>query len=132
MDAPRHYTAKPSSGMGAHATCAHGNISLCFHMHAQRFSLLGSTGSIGTQTLDIVKEHSDRFEIVALAAGGNVKLLAEQAWGPHCFAWRWYTWLAQEGPRRGKQWKSSSCMEWGAYPRCCNAGSCILSCASNS
>ena len=47
---------------------------------AQRFSLLGSTGSIGTQTLDIVREQPDRFEIVALAAGGNLDLLAEQAW----------------------------------------------------
>ncbi len=46
---------------------------------AQRFSLLGSTGSIGTQTLDIVREQPDRFEIVALAAGGNLDLLAEQA-----------------------------------------------------
>jgi 1-deoxy-D-xylulose-5-phosphate reductoisomerase len=44
----------------------------------KRFSLLGSTGSIGTQTLDIVAEHPDRFEIVALAAGSNVELLAEQ------------------------------------------------------
>ena len=35
-------------------------------------------GSIGTQTLDIIREHNDRFELVALAAGGNVKLLAEQ------------------------------------------------------
>ena len=45
----------------------------------QRFSLLGSTGSIGTQTLDIVREQPDRFEIVALAAGGNLDLLADQA-----------------------------------------------------
>ncbi len=37
-----------------------------------------TAGSIGTQTLDIVKEHSDRFEVVALAAGSNVALLAEQ------------------------------------------------------
>lgn len=44
----------------------------------QRFSLLGSTGSIGTQTLEIVAENPDRFEIVALAAGSNVELLAEQ------------------------------------------------------
>ena len=35
-------------------------------------------GSIGTQTLDIIAEHSDRFELVALAAGGNVQLLAQQ------------------------------------------------------
>lgn len=44
----------------------------------KRFSLLGSTGSIGTQTLDIVGEHADRFEVVALAAGTNAELLAEQ------------------------------------------------------
>ncbi|KAK9905795.1 hypothetical protein WJX75_006416 [Coccomyxa subellipsoidea] len=44
----------------------------------KKFSIVGSTGSIGTQTLDIVKEHGDRFEVVALAAGGNVALLAEQ------------------------------------------------------
>ena len=36
------------------------------------------TGSIGTQTLDIIAEHGDRFELVALAAGGNVQLLAQQ------------------------------------------------------
>jgi 1-deoxy-D-xylulose-5-phosphate reductoisomerase len=40
--------------------------------------ILGSTGSIGTQTLDIVARHPDRFEVVALAAGRNVKLVAEQ------------------------------------------------------
>lgn len=44
----------------------------------QRFSLLGSTGSIGTQTLDIVAENPDRFEIVAMSAGSNIELLAEQ------------------------------------------------------
>ena len=42
----------------------------------QKFSLLGSTGSIGTQTLDIVREHSEKFEIVALAAGRNLELIA--------------------------------------------------------
>ena len=52
----------------------------------QRFSLLGSTGSIGTQTLDIVAEHPDRFEIVALAAGSNVELLAEQVCRRPCSA----------------------------------------------
>lgn len=46
--------------------------------HTQRFSVLGSTGSIGTQTLDIAAEHGDKFEIVALSAGGNIDLLAEQ------------------------------------------------------
>lgn len=42
----------------------------------QKFSLLGSTGSIGTQTLDIVREHHEKFEVVAIAAGRNIELLA--------------------------------------------------------
>ncbi|MDX2229144.1 MAG: 1-deoxy-D-xylulose-5-phosphate reductoisomerase [Leptolyngbyaceae cyanobacterium bins.349] len=41
-------------------------------------SLLGSTGSIGTQTLDIAAQHPDQFQIVGLAAGRNVELLAQQ------------------------------------------------------
>lgn len=41
-------------------------------------SIIGSTGSIGTQTLDIVAENPDKFRVVALAAGSNVTLLAEQ------------------------------------------------------
>jgi 1-deoxy-D-xylulose-5-phosphate reductoisomerase len=41
-------------------------------------TLLGSTGSIGTQTLDIVAEHPDKFRIVGLAAGRNVELFAAQ------------------------------------------------------
>lgn len=41
-------------------------------------SLIGSTGSIGTQTLDIVLENPEKFKVVALAAGSNVTLLAEQ------------------------------------------------------
>jgi 1-deoxy-D-xylulose-5-phosphate reductoisomerase len=47
-------------------------------MALQRFSLLGSTGSIGTQTLDIIAEHPQKFQLVALAAGSNVELLAQQ------------------------------------------------------
>ncbi|MEM7062277.1 MAG: 1-deoxy-D-xylulose-5-phosphate reductoisomerase [Cyanobacteria bacterium P01_B01_bin.77] len=41
-------------------------------------TLLGSTGSIGTQTLDIVEHHPDKFRLVGIAAGRNVALLAEQ------------------------------------------------------
>ncbi|WP_380285208.1 1-deoxy-D-xylulose-5-phosphate reductoisomerase [Kitasatospora purpeofusca] len=42
--------------------------------------ILGSTGSIGTQAIDVVLRHPDRFRVVALsAAGGRVELLAEQA-----------------------------------------------------
>ncbi|MEH2224024.1 1-deoxy-D-xylulose-5-phosphate reductoisomerase [Nostoc sp.] len=41
-------------------------------------TLVGSTGSIGTQTLDIVTQYPDRFRIVGLAAGSNVEMLAAQ------------------------------------------------------
>jgi 1-deoxy-D-xylulose-5-phosphate reductoisomerase len=41
-------------------------------------TLLGSTGSIGTQTLDIVAQHPDKFRLVGIAAGRNVALLAQQ------------------------------------------------------
>ena len=41
-------------------------------------TILGSTGSIGTQTLDIVTHNQDKFRVVGLAAGSNVNLLAEQ------------------------------------------------------
>ncbi len=41
-------------------------------------SILGSTGSIGTQTLDIVQQHPEQFRVVGLAAGNNIELFAEQ------------------------------------------------------
>ncbi len=42
--------------------------------------LLGSTGSIGTQAIDVVRRNPDRFRVVAIGAGGgNVELLAQQA-----------------------------------------------------
>ena len=43
-----------------------------------RLSLLGSTGSIGRQTLEVVDAHADRFEVVALAARRESELLANQ------------------------------------------------------
>lgn len=43
----------------------------------KKIVVLGSTGSIGTQTLDVVRNNSD-MEVVALAAGSNIKLLEEQ------------------------------------------------------
>ena len=42
-------------------------------------AVLGSTGSIGTQTLDIIAQYPDRFKATVLAAGSNVELLIEQA-----------------------------------------------------
>ncbi|WP_221930204.1 1-deoxy-D-xylulose-5-phosphate reductoisomerase [Gracilimonas mengyeensis] len=47
-------------------------------MSIQKLAILGSTGSIGTQALDIVRQHPDKFEIVALTAHSNWELLAEQ------------------------------------------------------
>lgn len=45
----------------------------------RRLSILGSTGSIGTQTLDLVRERPDMFSVSSLSAGRNVDLLASQA-----------------------------------------------------
>ena len=44
----------------------------------KKLAILGSTGSIGTQTLDIVRENPDKFEVTALTCGKNIKLLADQ------------------------------------------------------
>jgi 1-deoxy-D-xylulose-5-phosphate reductoisomerase len=44
----------------------------------KRVAILGSTGSIGTQALDVIAAHPDRFAVVGLAAGRNLELLREQ------------------------------------------------------
>jgi 1-deoxy-D-xylulose-5-phosphate reductoisomerase len=44
----------------------------------KRIALLGSTGSIGRQTLDVVRRFPDHFRVVALAARSNISLLADQ------------------------------------------------------
>lgn len=44
----------------------------------KKISLLGSTGSIGTQCLDIIRDNKDKYQVVALACGSNVDLLSEQ------------------------------------------------------
>jgi 1-deoxy-D-xylulose-5-phosphate reductoisomerase len=44
----------------------------------KRLAILGSTGSIGVSTLDVVRAFPDSFRVVALAAGGNVDLLEQQ------------------------------------------------------
>ncbi|MEF7616007.1 1-deoxy-D-xylulose-5-phosphate reductoisomerase [Aquincola sp. MAHUQ-54] len=49
----------------------------------QRLTILGSTGSVGTSTLDVVARHPDRFEVFALTAHGKVDELAAQ-----CARWR--------------------------------------------
>ncbi|MEX2396993.1 MAG: 1-deoxy-D-xylulose-5-phosphate reductoisomerase, partial [Balneolales bacterium] len=47
-------------------------------MEPQNLLILGSTGSIGTQTLEIVKQHPNRFRVYGLTAHKNWKLLARQ------------------------------------------------------
>jgi 1-deoxy-D-xylulose-5-phosphate reductoisomerase len=46
---------------------------------AKRISILGSTGSIGKNALDVISHYPDRFEVTALTAGTNIDLLVEQA-----------------------------------------------------
>lgn len=45
----------------------------------KQIAILGSTGSIGTQALDVIRQHPDRFEARVLTAGSNAELLVEQA-----------------------------------------------------
>ena len=45
----------------------------------RRISIIGSTGSIGTQALEVIERLRDKFEITALAGGNNVELLKQQA-----------------------------------------------------
>src|SRR5262249_950189 len=48
------------------------------HVRMKSISILGSTGSVGTSTLAVVDAFPDQLRVVALAAGGNLDLLAEQ------------------------------------------------------
>jgi 1-deoxy-D-xylulose-5-phosphate reductoisomerase len=45
----------------------------------EKIAILGSTGSIGTSTLDVVRQHPEKFQVVALAAGSNVDEMIRQA-----------------------------------------------------
>lgn len=44
----------------------------------RKISILGSTGSIGTQALDVIRAHQGQFRVIALTCGRNIDLLAEQ------------------------------------------------------
>ncbi len=48
-------------------------------MKKKQIAILGSTGSIGTQALQVIAEHSDRYEVYCLTANSRVELLAQQA-----------------------------------------------------
>ncbi len=45
----------------------------------KKIAILGSTGSIGTQTLEVIDKLSDKFEIIAISAGSNIDLVSKQA-----------------------------------------------------
>ena len=47
-------------------------------MAIKKISILGSTGSIGVSTLEVVAEHADRFDVVAMTAGTNLDLFVQQ------------------------------------------------------
>ena len=57
----------------------HGKLSIKREIieYMKKISILGSTGSIGTQTLEIVRYNRD-IQVTALAAGSNIKMLEEQ------------------------------------------------------
>ena len=44
----------------------------------RKISILGSTGSIGRQALEVIEKLNDKFEVIALSAGNNINLLNEQ------------------------------------------------------
>ncbi|NQT22426.1 MAG: 1-deoxy-D-xylulose-5-phosphate reductoisomerase [Candidatus Omnitrophica bacterium] len=48
-------------------------------MKLKRIAILGSTGSIGTNALDVIRRNPEKFNVVGLAAKGNYRLLAQQA-----------------------------------------------------
>lgn len=83
-------------------------------MAKRRIAVLGSTGSIGTQTLDVVRQHGDKLEIVGLAVNSSLDVLLAQAREFACAIWRWGMPLWRTIPvamRRGP-----SCGRW-PFPR---------------
>ena len=48
-------------------------------MKKRKISIIGSTGSIGRQALEVIEKLKDKFEIIALAGGNNIELLKKQA-----------------------------------------------------
>ena len=53
-------------------------------MSRKRVTVLGSTGSVGMQALDVIAQHPDHLKVASLAAGSNYELLADQVreWKP--------------------------------------------------
>ena len=62
-------------------------------MTARDIVILGSTGSIGTQALDLVRAHPDRFRVVGLTAGGSLHERFLELVGASDAAGEGLTWL---------------------------------------
>ena len=58
---------------------SHYSKKLSLTSEKKNIAILGSTGSIGTQALEVIQSHSDKFEVEVLTAGNNARLLIEQA-----------------------------------------------------
>ena len=81
MSSPRSADPGPVGPGGSGSS--HGSGAPGGGAERRRVAVLGSTGSIGTQTLDVLASHPDVFRVVALAAGANRQLLATQAEALH-------------------------------------------------
>src|SRR5262249_2048798 len=76
---PRQYSGP---GTGGCPSCAHpgtGGNSVGMTSASRSVTVLGSTGSVGTQTVELLMASPERFQVCALVAGRNANLLAEQA-----------------------------------------------------
>jgi 1-deoxy-D-xylulose-5-phosphate reductoisomerase len=77
----------------------------------RRLAILGSTGSIGTSTLDVVAAHPDRFQVMALAARSNLDLLETQV---RRHAPRMVSVATEAGARSsGAAWGKPTEVSWG-------------------
>ena len=65
--------------MGERHRCQPRRIHLILTITLKRIAILGSTGSIGTQALNVIRRHRDLFAVEVLCAGSNAELLARQA-----------------------------------------------------
>jgi 1-deoxy-D-xylulose 5-phosphate reductoisomerase len=50
----------------------------------RHIAILGSTGSIGTQAVEVIKAHPDQFQVEVLTTNNNAELLIEQAYYKYC------------------------------------------------
>ena len=61
----------------------------------KRIAILGSTGSIGTQALEVTEKLSEKFEIIALSAGNNIQLLKDSLCSTQVYRIGWRNMFTQ-------------------------------------